>query len=92
MSKCTHEFWQREASVGGEGLCPLCMQDEIASLRTQVERTAKLIEQQANDPKCWVNLAIDGEYVQRQLRLLHAAFEGTDFFGIPLSRHEPTLK
>jgi hypothetical protein len=33
MSDCPHEFWEREASVGGDGYCPLCMAAEIERLR-----------------------------------------------------------
>lgn len=48
-------------------------------------RIAKLVEEQANDPGCWfVAQTVTEAYLQRQLRLLHAAIEGTDFFGIPL--------
>jgi hypothetical protein len=41
-----------------------------------------LVEEQARDDGCWFNAQTCAEaYLQRQLRLLHAAIEGTDFFG-----------
>lgn len=44
-----------------------------------------LVEKQANDEGCWFVAQTCAEaYLQQQLRLLHAAVEGTDFFGLPL--------
>lgn len=46
-----------------------------------------LVEKQANDPGCWFEAETCAEaYVQRRLRLLHAAIDGTDFFGLPLAK------
>lgn len=43
-----------------------------------------VVEKQANDPGCWFEAQTCAEaYLQRQLRLLHAAIEGTNFFGHP---------
>lgn len=43
-----------------------------------------LVEKQADDEGCWfVAETITEAYLQRQLRMLHAAIEGTDFFGFP---------
>ena len=47
-------------------------------------RIKALVEKQANDEGCWFRTeTITEAYLQRQLRLLHAAIEGTDFFGFP---------
>jgi hypothetical protein len=47
-----------------------------------------LVAKQADDETCWFIAQTPGEeYLQRQLRLLHAAIEGTDFFGFPLEPH-----
>jgi hypothetical protein len=44
-----------------------------------------LVEKQANDEGCWfVAQTITEAYLQSQLRLLHAAIEGTDYFGRPV--------
>lgn len=41
-----------------------------------------LVEKQANDAGCWFEAQTCAEaYLQRQLRLLHAEIEGTNFFG-----------
>ena len=46
-----------------------------------------LVEKQAHDGGCWFRAETCAEaYLQRQLRLLHATIEGTDFFGIPLDQ------
>ena len=46
-----------------------------------------LVEKQANDEGCWFRAQTAAEgYLQQQLRLLHAAIEGTDFFGIPVDK------
>lgn len=48
-----------------------------------------LVEKQANDEGCWFVAGTCAEaYLQRQLRLLHAAIEGTDFFGIPIDKSD----
>lgn len=46
------------------------------------KKIKELVEKQANDEGCWFKAETCAEaYLQRQLRLLHAAIEGTDFFG-----------
>ncbi len=46
-------------------------------------RVLALVAKQADDAACWSLAETATEaYLQRQLRLLHAAIEGTDFFGI----------
>ena len=46
------------------------------------QKIRALVEQQANDDGCWFQAETCAEaYLQRQLRLLHAAIAGTDFFG-----------
>jgi len=51
-----------------------------------------LVEKQANDEGCWfLAETLTEAYLQHQLRLLHAAIEGTDFFGFP-DKRAPTEK
>ncbi len=48
-----------------------------------------LVEKQADDEGCWfVAQTVTEAYLQSQLRLLHAAIEGTDFFGLPISSEQ----
>jgi hypothetical protein len=50
-------------------------------------KVLKLVEKQANDEGCWFRAETCAEaYLQEQLRLLHAAIEGTDCFGLPLNK------
>lgn len=45
-------------------------------------RIKALVEKQANDEGCWfLAETVTEAYLQRQLRLLHAAIEGTDIRG-----------
>ena len=44
-------------------------------------RIRELVEKQANDPACWFQARDCAEaYLQRQLRLLHEAIEGTRLY------------
>lgn len=43
-SPCPHEFFEREASVATEGLCPLCLVAETERLRTRLRQLARAAE------------------------------------------------
>lgn len=45
MTECSHEVWKQNAAISGDGLCPLCLADEIerinaenAHLRAEITR------------------------------------------------------
>jgi hypothetical protein len=64
---------------------------EIERLRSFDKSVTALVEKQANDEGCWfVAETITEKYLQTQLRLLHAAIEGTDFFGFPKETSVPS--
>lgn len=35
---CTHEIWERDAAATGDGLCPLCLQADLARYRAGIEQ------------------------------------------------------
>lgn len=48
----------------------------------RMARIRELIERQAADDGCWFQAQTCAEaYLQSQLRMLHAAIEGTDMYG-----------
>jgi hypothetical protein len=60
----TLEFWEREASVGGDGYCPLCMAAEIERLRAQnayaavfLDGLARRMEASFPDGAGWIDEA-----------------------------------
>lgn len=54
----------------------------------RLNAAVRLVNQQAEDGGLWFQAATAGEaYLQQELRKLHAAIEGTDYFGNPLHYH-----
>lgn len=52
-----------------------------------------LVAKQAEDEGCWfVAETVTEAYLQNQLRLLHAAIEGTHFLGFPLKTSDDMAK
>jgi hypothetical protein len=41
MSKCQHEFWERESAVA-DGFCPICQCAEIGRLKTDLKEQREL--------------------------------------------------
>lgn len=41
MTGCTHEIWEQNAAIAGDGLCPLCLRDEIERLRAALRCEAE---------------------------------------------------
>lgn len=63
---------------------------EITDLKRQLAEARKLTAGQANDDGLWFDAKHASEaYLQKALRKLHAAIEGTDDFGNPLNTQEP---
>lgn len=58
--------------------------------RIAADVVKQLVEKQAEDNGIWFDAeTITEAYLQQQIRLLHAAIEGTDRFGRALATHQP---
>lgn len=60
--------------------------DEDGALASEaadvIERIKKVVDRQAADDGCWfIPQTCAEDYLQRRLRELHAAIEGTDIYG-----------
>lgn len=67
----------------------LCARELHREAADRIEAMEQLTRQQANDERLWfVAETLTEDTLQKALRLLHAAIEGTDFFGRALERKE----
>lgn len=73
MSNCTHTPEDHERAIINEGLCPLCLQADLAEANKQIERLTQWKKQVPDKSGHWLRVNARGAVVY------HKIFE--DYFG-----------